>query len=153
MFKILAPIVFWTFLALTVLFVILMIKHSVGNITEIITLLDKDTHTGVELEENYAYLIEKYGEWQIIGRSSNVFTVSFINIKAALFSGLMKTFLVLSIVSFLVAIIVGKVLFPKLADYFTNSNQDMANIATLRTNEEVMKLKKQNKNNKEEEWF
>ena len=80
-------------------------------------------------------------------------TVSFINIKAALFSGLMKTFLVLSIVSFLVAIIVGKVLFPKLADYFTNSNQDMANIATLRTNEEVMKLKKQNKNNKEEEWF
>ncbi len=128
-----------------------MVKHSVGNITEIITMLDKDTHTGEQLEENYAYLVEKYGEWKIIGRSSSVFSISFINIKAALFSGYMKTFLVLSVVCFLAAIILGKVLFPKLAQYFTNSNQDMANIATLRTNEAVMKLK--NKENKDKEWF
>ena len=129
-----------------------MIKHSVGNITEIIQMLDKDTHTGEQLEENYAYLVDKYGEWKIIGRSSSVFSVSFINIKTALFSGFMKTFLILSVVCFLVAIIVGKVLFPKLSQYFTDTNQDMANIATLRTNEAVTKMKN-SKENKDKEWF
>lgn len=138
---------------LTIIFVALMIKHSVGNVTEVINLLDKDTHTGQQLEENYAYLVDKYGEWKIVGRSNSVFSVQFINIKAALFSGLMKTYLILSVVCFLIAIIIGKILFPKLSQYLTNNNQDMANIATLRTNDEVMKLKEAQSKEKEKEWF
>ena len=138
---------------LTIIFVALMIKHSVGNVSEVINLLDKDTHTGQQLEENYAYLVDKYGEWKIVGRSNSVFSVQFINIKAALFSGLMKTYLILSVVCFLIAIIIGKILFPKLSQYLTNNNQDMANIATLRTNDEVMKLKEAQSKEKEKEWF
>lgn len=151
LFKIFAPIIFWVFIALTILFTILMIENSVGNITEIINMLDKNTHTGQELEDNYAYLVGKYGEWNIVGQSSSVFSVSFVNIKAAFFSGLMITFLILAIVCLVIAIVVGKVLFPKLAQYYTDNNQDMANVATLRTNEEVMKMKQKEKEDKE--WF
>lgn len=146
-FKVLSPVAFWTFLALTIVFFILMIKHSVGNITEIINLLDKDIYTGAELEENYAYLIEKYGEWQIVGRTSSIFSVAFVDIKAAMFSGCMKTFMILSIVFLFLAIIVGKVLFPKLAKHYSDTNQDMANIAALRTNEAIMKK------SKDKRWF
>jgi hypothetical protein len=128
-----------------------MIKNSVGNLTEIFDMLDKKTLTGEELSANYQYLIEKYGEWTIVGNNGGTFSVHFVNIKNAFFSGLMITYCVLSIVSFVVAIVIGKVLFPKLSQYYKDNNQDMVNIATLQTNAEITKNKK--KKNKEEEWF
>jgi hypothetical protein len=140
---------YWVFLALTVVFFILMIRHSLGNVMEIINLLDKETLTGEQLAENYAYLVEKYGEWTVIGKNGGLFQVEFIDIRAALFSGLMITFLILSIVCFIVAVVTGKILFPKLAQLYKDNNQDMVNMATLQTNAEIQKRKTK----KDEEWF
>lgn len=139
-------------ISLTILFVSLTIKNSVGNVTEIIQLLDKDVYTRQEIAENYRYLVEKWGEWTVIGHDGSAFEVSFINIGAALFSGLMKTYLILTIISFSTAIIVGKVLFPKLSTYYKDHNQDIVNLATLETQAEVKKIAKKNKD-KEKEWF
>ena len=129
------------------MFVILTIQNSWGNITEIINLLDKDTLTGEQLEQNYIYLVEKWGEWEIAGNAGGAFSIHFINIKNAFFSGLMMVYLTLAITSLIVAVVVGKILFAKLAQYYSNNNQDMVNLATLQTNSVI------HKNKKEEEWF
>ena len=144
----LAPILFWSFIVLAIIFFIFTIKNSVGNITEIIHLLDKDVYNREQITEHYQMLIEKYGEWNIIGVTGSAVTMQFVNIKNALFSGLMITFLTLSIVCFVVAIILGKIVFPKLSILYSENNQDMVNMATLRTNAEITKSK-----NKKEEWF
>lgn len=151
-FKRLAPIVFWVFMGLFVLFVILAISNSWGNITEIISLLDKDVYTGEELSANYQYLIEKYGEWIIIGKNAGTFSVQFVDIRAAFFSGLMITYITLAVICFAISIILGKILFPKLAQYYSDNNQDMVNMATLQTNAEIQKQKNKKKD-KEEDWF
>lgn len=149
LFKKLSPIVFWSFMALFLFFVILTIRNSWGNITEIINLLDKDIYTGEELSANYKYLVEKYGEWIIIGKNAGVFSIQFIDIRQAFFSGLMVTYIVLSVVCLIIAVI-GKILFLKLAEYYSDNNQDMVNIATLQTNAEIQKNKKKSNY---EEWF
>ena len=113
-------------------------------------MLDKDTLTGQQVQENYKYLVDKWGEWTIIGENGGVFSVQFVDIKNAFFSGLMITFLTLGIVCLVFSILIGKVLFPKLAQYYTDNNQDMVNIATLQTHAEVTKNKK---NENKEDWF
>ena len=105
-------------------------------------MLDKDVYTRQEIAENYRYLVEKWGEWTVIGNDGSAFEVSFVNIGVALFSGLMKTYLILTIISFSTAIIVGKVLFPKLSTYYKDHNQDIVNLATLETQAELKKFKK-----------
>ena len=122
-FKRLAPIIFWTFLGLSILFFILMVQNSVGNITEIITLLDKDSLTGDQVQQNYQYLVDKWGEWTIVGENGGVFSIQFVNIQNAFFSGLMATFLTLGIVCLVISIIGGKIILPKLAQYYTDNNQ------------------------------
>ena len=151
-YKRLTPIVFWVFISMFALFVVLAISNSWGNITEIIGLLDKDVYTGQELSANYQYLIEKYGEWIIIGENAGTFSVQFVDIRAAFFSGLMITYIILAIVCLAIAIIVGKIVLPKMAQYYTDNNQDMVNMATLQTNAEIQKQKNKKKD-KEEEWF
>lgn len=148
-FKRVAPIIFWCFLALSILFFILMVQNSVGNVTEIITMLDKDSLTGDQIQENYKYLTDKWGEWTIVGENGGVFSIQFVNIKNAFFSGLMATFLTLGVVCLIIAIVGGKILFPKLSQYFSDNNQSMVDIATLQTHAEITK----NKKNKEEDWF
>ena len=135
---------------MTIFFIVLTIKNSIGNITEILQLLDKDIYNRQEIAENYAYLVEKWGEWTIVGYDGSLFEMSFINIGAALFSGLMKTYLTLSIASLLIAIIVGKILFPKLSEYYKDHNQDLVNLATLETQAEVKSIKKQKEKG---DWF
>ena len=142
---------FWGFLSLSVLFLILMIKNSVGNITEIIRLLDKESLTGEQLQQNYQALVNKWGEWTIVGEFGGAFSIQFVDIRSAFFSGLMVTFLTLAIISFAIAIIVGKILFPKLAEYYTDNNQNMVNIATLQTHAEITKQSKKDKS--KEDWF
>ena len=150
MFKRLAPIIFWTFLGLSILFFILMVQNSVGNITEIITLLDKDSLTGDQVQQNYQYLVDKWGEWTIVGENGGVFSIQLVNIQNSFFSGLMATFLTLGIVCLVISIIGGKIIFPKLAQYYTDNNQSMVDIATLQTHAEVTK---KNKNESKEDWF
>lgn len=133
--KILAPIVFWVCIAMCVFCFIFAIKHSFGNIAEICTLLDNDRYTGEELQQNYAMLIDKYGEW-VIGNGGNGFTITFINIGKALFSGLMIANLILSIVFLLSAYMLGKWLLPKISAQILKDNQDMVNLTILKGEKE-----------------
>lgn len=141
---------FWFFMGLTIIFVILMSKNSIGNVTEILHLLDKDVYSGEQIEANYAALVEKWGEWEIIGENNSGFVVRYVDVRAALFSGLMITYMVLSIVCLCLAIIIGKILFPRLAKMYTDSNSEMVDIATLKTMSQVEEMtgKKSQK-----EWF
>lgn len=150
LFKKLAPVVFWTFISLFALFVILTVSNSWGNVTEVINLLDKDIYTGEELSANYQYLVEKYGEWVIVGKNAGMFSIQFIDIRKAFFSGLMITYISLAVICFAVAIVAGKIVIPKLYQYYSDNNQDMVNMATLQTNAEIQKRKKKSD---KEEWF
>lgn len=138
---------FWGFLALAILFLILMISNSVGNITEIMSMLDDKKLSGEQIQQNYNILVERWGEWTIVGESGGIFSIHFVDIRQAFFSGLMITFLILSIICLVISIVLGKIVFPKLAQYFKDNSQDMANIATLQTAEIIKK------NKKEREWF
>lgn len=131
LFSILAPICFWGFLALSILMLVLAVRNSFGNIGEIIDLLDNSKYTGEEIKANYSYLIGKYGEW-IIGNGGNGFTITFINIGNALFSGLMIASCVLSVVFFVSAYILGKWAFPYLSKQILTDNQDMVNLTILK---------------------
>lgn len=133
--RILAPICFWGFLALSVLCLIFAIRNSFGNVAEIMVLLDDKTHTGAELQSNYAFLVDKYGEW-VIGNGSTGFTITFINIGRALFSGLMVTNCILSVVFVVSAFVLGKWLLPKISAQILLDNQDMVNLTVLRQNKE-----------------
>jgi len=132
--RILSPVVFWVFLALSILCLVLAIQNSFGNVVEIMHLLENKNYTGAELEENYAYLVEKYGEW-VIGNGGNGFTITFVNIGHALFSGLMVTNLTLSLISFSSAFILGKWILPKISAQILIENQDMVNLTILKKND------------------
>lgn len=124
-----------------------MTKNSVGNITEILNLLDKDTHTAEQLATNYQSLISKWGEWEIIGGGTAGLTVRYVNIGNALFSGLMITFSVFTVISFVLAILLGKIIFPLLYKHFTNLNEEMVDMATLKSASQIEQM------SKKKEWF
>lgn len=131
--KIATPIVFWGLIALAVFSLICAVKNSFGNIEEIINLLDNSKYTGEELNRNYNYLLEKYGEWNI-GNGGNGFAIQFVNIGKALFSGLMITNSVLCVVFFASAFIIGKWFMPMMANKIIKDNQDMVNLTILKNN-------------------
>lgn len=128
--RILAPIVFWVSLALAVICFIFAVRNSFGNIAEICRLLDNKAFTGEELQANYTALLEKYGEW-VIGNGGNGFSISFVNIGKALFSGLMITNCILSVVFVVSAYVLGKWLLPKISAQILVDNQDMVNMKVL----------------------
>lgn len=129
--KILSPICFWGFWALGILCLIFAIKNSFGNIAEITSLLDSQQYTGEQLQSNYAYLIDKYGEW-VIGTGSGGFMISFINIGKALFSTMMILNLIFGILFIVCAYVLGKWLFPHLSQQILTNNQDMVNLTILK---------------------
>lgn len=133
--RILAPICFWGFLALSVLCLIFAIRHSFGNVAEICNLLDSRKFTGEELQTNYNYLIEKYGEW-VIGNGGTGFQITFVNIGHALFSGLMITNCIFFVVFLVSAYVLGKWLLPKLSAQILLDNQDMVNLTILKNQKE-----------------
>ena len=129
--KILAPICFWGFLALAIICLILAIKNSFGNVAEIINMLDTKKYTGEELQANYQFLVEKYGEW-VIGNGGAGFQITFVNIGHALFSGLMITNCIFFVVFIVSAYLLGKWLLPKLSAQILLDNQDMVNLTILK---------------------
>lgn len=129
--KVIAPICFWGFLALAIICLIVAFKNSFGNVIEIIDLLDDKKYNGDEIASNYAYLVDKYGEW-VIGGNSGGFTITFVNIGKALFSGLMITNCVLCVIFILSAYILGKWLLPKISQQIIADNQDMVNLTILK---------------------
>lgn len=129
--RILAPICFWGFLALAIICLILAVKNSFGNVAEIINMLDTKKYTGEELQANYQFLVEKYGEW-VIGNGGAGFQITFVNIGHALFSGLMITNCIFFVVFLVSAYLLGKWLLPKLSAQILLDNQDMVNLVVLR---------------------
>ena len=136
--RVLSPVVFWGCLALSIMCFIFAIKNSFGNIGEICELLDNKKFSGGQIKNNYAYLTEKYGEW-VIGNGSAGFTITFINIGRALFSGVMVANCFLSVLFLLSAYLFGKWLFPKLSEQILLDNQDMVNMTVLKNQENAEK--------------
>ena len=147
-FRILTPIAWYLFLGLTLLFLCLAFKNSIGNVTEVLGLLDKENHSAAEVRENYQALVEKWGEWELVGENSAGIAIRYVDIRSALFSGLMITFTTLSIVFFLCAIIFGKIIFPMLAKHYESTNGELVDMATLKSAEQIDAISKSRK-----EWF
>lgn len=131
--KILSPILFWCFLVVSFICLCFAIKNSFGNVAEIIDLLNSKEYTGEELKAHYEYLVEKYGEWQI-GTGGAGFQITFINIKTALFSGIMIMNVIFSVI-FLASAFLAKWILPKLSAQILNDNQDMVNLMVLKSQE------------------
>jgi hypothetical protein len=132
-FKNISPIVFWGCLAISLICLFFAVRNSFGNIAEICNLLDSKKYNDLEIERNYYLLIDKYGEW-IIGTAGNGFTITFINIGKALFSGLMIINCILSVLFLVSAYLLGKWAFPHLASQILIDNQDMVNLTILKNN-------------------
>lgn len=127
-----------------------MIENSIGNVTEILNLLDKDKYTGEEIAEHYAYLVEKWGEWEIVGANNTGLVIRYVDVRNAMFSGLMVTFTVLTIVSIAVNFILTKVVFPQLIKMYTKNNDELVDVATLKS---AAKIDEIVKNKETKEWF
>lgn len=129
-FSIIAPLIFWGLVVLSILFFYLSLKNSLGNIAEITTLLDSKVYNGEQLAENYAYLVNKYGEW-VIGNSNGGFVITFVNIKRAVFNGLMVVELIMSFTCLINAYLWGKWLLPFFAKSLEKKGQDTVNMLIL----------------------
>ena len=129
-FKRLAPICFWGFLALSIMCLIFAIKNSFGNMAEILDLLDSKKYNGEQIEQNYLFLIDKYGEWGIGGTAG--FTITFVNVGKAVLSGLMITNLILCVLFLVSAYVLGKWALPKISEQILTDNQDMVNMTILK---------------------
>ena len=125
-----------------------MIKNSIGNITEILNMLDKDVYNAEEIRQNYQMLIDKWGEWEIIGENSAGVVVRYVDIGNALFSGLAITFMSLTFIMFVLAIMFGKIIFPLLSKHYKNLNDELVDVATLQSAKQINDMTKNKK-----EWF
>lgn len=132
--RFITPIVFWGCIAIAVICFILAIRGTFGNLGEMISLLDNNKYTGEQLEQNYNYLIKKYGEWTI-GSGGAGFTIKFIDIKQVAFSGFVIFTFIMAIFFLLTAFVLGKWILPKLADQVERDNQDMVNRTILKQSE------------------
>ena len=126
-----APFVFWGFIGIAIVCFILAIHNSLGNINEIIQQLNSKKYTGEELQAHYNALIEKYGEW-IIGNGGAGFTIKFVNIARAAFSGIMIANFIFCGVSIILAYLLGKWILPKMATTLEQQNVDMVNLTILK---------------------
>lgn len=100
-----------------------------------------------QANKNYAYLKQKYGEWEIYGKESSIIKVRIVDYRNALFGGITQAYLILTIVFFTSAIVFGKIVFPQLSKTCLSANKQMADLAAIQTSE-IVKEKK-NKG----EWF
>lgn len=132
--KNLAPIVFWLSLGIAILCFFLAIRGSFGNLNELLELLDDKKYNAEELQANYNFLINKYGEW-VIGSGGAGFTIRFIDIKQVAFSGFVLLNFLLSLFFLAFAFVMGKWVLPKISAQITQSNQDDVNIAILEMKE------------------
>ena len=130
-------------MVITLILFCLTIKNSIGNVVEIIDITNKikTADNRVELIKKYNELKGIWGEWTLFSNEGTGISVKYINVGNALFSGLMITFGTLTIISFFLAIIIGKFLLPMLSKMYTNNNEQMVDLATLQTQETVQAIK------------
>lgn len=129
--RFITPIVFWGLLVLSLICLVLAIRGTFGNLEELLRLLDNDKYTGEQLEQNYKYLINKYGEW-VIGSGGAGFTIRFIDIKQVAFSGFVLFTFIMAIFLCISAFVLGKWILPKIANQIEQDNQNMVNRTILR---------------------
>ena len=123
-----------------------MVRNSVGNVVEILDLLDSKKYSELQLAENYALLVEKWGEWEIVGAGTAGLVIRYVDVGSALFSGLMMTFCTLTVISFVCALLFGKVVLPLMTKHYECSNRELVDLSTLRSAAQIDKLSKK-------EWF
>ncbi len=111
-------------------------------------MLDKSKYSGEELVANYQYLVGKWGEWELVGEGMAGLVIRYVNVGNALFSGLMITFSIFAVISLLLGIVLGKIVFPSLVKYYTANNETMVDIATLKSAQQIDEITKNKK-----EWF
>jgi hypothetical protein len=128
-----SPFVFWGCLALALLCFYFAIKNSIGNIDEIVALLDTQKFTGEQLEQNYAMLVAKYGEL-VIGGASGGFQITFVNVGKAVFNGIAIVNAIATAFFVVVAYVMGKWLLPLFSKKIEQDNQDMVNLTILKNN-------------------
>ena len=136
--KKLSPICFWVLCGIAIICFVLALRYSIGNIMEIMSLLDKKAYNGEQLEINYLYLIEKYGEY-VIGNGGMGFQVKFVNIGNALFSKLFVFYFISFVIMLSGAFILGKWALPRIANQIDENNQDLVNLTVLRSQEGIEK--------------
>ena len=112
-------------------------------------MLDKEKYTGEELKENYLALVEKWGEWEIVGRDSAGFVVRYVDIGNAFFSELMIINIILSCFFFVCAVLFGKIVFPFMAKHYDDVNDELVDMAALKSAAQIDELTKTQK----KEWF
>lgn len=113
------------------------------------SLLDGDVYTAEQVQENYRYLVEKWGEWEIIGEGKAGLVVRYVDVRNAMFSGLMIMFLTLTMITLCLAIVFGKIVFPLLSKKYKEHNEEMVDVATLKSATQINELTKASK----KEWF
>lgn len=109
-----------------------MLRNSIGNLAEIFHLLDTDIYNGTEVEEHYKMLVEKWGEWQIVGDVGSKVIIKYVDIRNAIFSGITYLYAFLSLFCFVLSIMLGKVLFPALAKHYASTNDELVDMTTIR---------------------
>ena len=129
----------------------LTLKNSVGNVTEILHLLDKDVYSGEQIRTNYEMLIGKWGEWEVFGQDSAGLVIRYVDVGEAMFSGFMRLYSTLAIITFCLAVILGKIIFPWLSKLYKDANEEMVDLATLTSATQINQLTEAKKAGKE--WF
>jgi len=127
---IMTPIVFWVLIALSILCFCLAIRNSLGNISQMMSMLDTKKYNDEQLQINYNQLVAQYGEL-VVGSGSKGFQLVFVNVRNVAFSGFMIFTGVASVIFFIFAFLLGKWLMPLWRKKITEENQDMVNLTIL----------------------
>jgi hypothetical protein len=152
-FAILGSVTWYSFLSLAVLFFGLTADNSFGNLAEIVNLLDENTYTQEELNANYEYLVDKWGELEIADTNSSESSIKYIDVEQALFSDSMSTYSILSLGAFVAAVTFGKITFPLLVRHFRKNNAEMAEMITIKPVSQEMSTLQTEKAPERKEWF
>ena len=160
--RILKPILKIVLSLLAVVFLIIALRNSIGNLLEIVQKLDKKQYTEAQLVDNYQSLIARWGEWEIIGADRAGLVIRYVNVGNAVFSGLMITFSILFAVTVFIMLILDKIVFPVIIKGCETDNEDLVNLTSLRTAEKIGDIENRlgvendtpkPKKSKRKEWF
>ena len=160
--RILKPILKIVLICLALIFLLVAVRNSLGNLLEIVEKLDKKKYTETQLVANYQSLIAKWGEWEVIGADKAGLVIRYVNIANAMFSGLMITFSILFAVTVFIMFVLDKIVFPIIIKGCETDNEDLVNLTSLRTAEKIGDIEQrlgvqndtpQPKKPKRKEWF
>lgn len=106
------------------------------------------------LDNNYNELCKKYGSVGIRINGTGM-ELAYLDLVGVALSPMVITYGIVSLISLLLSIILGKILFPQLSKVYENSNKELVDITSLRTAEQVNNIagKKEKNKKPKKEWF